>query len=157
MSSRRQRSIPLGGRYRQVSLYNECDMPVQWEQISSHPPHCGCKFYPPFYPSMKYETCGQRGNIVYNHINSFFHRYKKYHKMTLFCSIQKICLRKTTGIACTQKFYRHVQLDWQGKWTTLWPISKGDVDGVQHTSFNGVWQNVSFHEKYINVDVTKFS
>ena len=61
MSSRRQRSIPLGGRYRQVSLYNECDMPVQWEQISSHPPHCGCKFYPPFYPSMKYETCGQRG------------------------------------------------------------------------------------------------
>ena len=35
MSSRRQRSIPLGGRYRQVSLYYPCTLPLLFTHCNS--------------------------------------------------------------------------------------------------------------------------
>ena len=44
MSSRRQRSIPLGGRYRQVSLYNQCNFAAAryvWTNDTPHKPVFG--------------------------------------------------------------------------------------------------------------------
>ena len=57
--------------------------------------------------------------------------------------LQKIRYGKAIGITCATKLFGRQHLDRQGKWSTLWPVSKVIVDGIQHNSFDGVWENVS--------------